>query len=96
MILRFADPKTEEMFRTGSYPGWDEGLCRVARRKLDLLNVARKVTDLKAPPGNKLHPLKKKRKGHSAIWINGKYRICFRFEGVNAVDVEIVDYHDED
>ena len=69
------------------------GLCRTAVRKLDQLNQARKVEDMSTPPGNHLHPLKGDRKGQWAVRINDKYRLCFRFVGENAVEVEITDYH---
>lgn len=65
-----------------------------ALRKLRLLNRARSLDDLRNPPGNGLHPLKRDRAGQHAIWINDQWRICFVFKDGNAYDVEIVDYHD--
>ncbi len=60
-----------------------------------MLDAAKRLDDLKAPPGNKLHPLLKKRTGQHAIWINDKYRVCFTWKDGDAYDVEITDYHDD-
>lgn len=64
-----------------------------ARRKLDLLNAAEAVQDLKVPPGNHLEALKGDRAGQYSIRVNSQWRICFSFEEGKAYDVEIVDYH---
>ena len=66
---------------------------RVALRKLRQLQVAEKLSDLKVPPGNRLEPLKGKRKGQHSIRINDQFRLCFRWTAAGAVNVEIVDYH---
>jgi toxin HigB-1 len=55
--------------------------------------TANALADLKAPPGNKLHPLEGDRKGQHAIWINDKYRVCFVWSDDGPTDVEIADYH---
>ena len=62
--------------------------------KLRMLNRAKNLDDLRNPPSNRLHELKKGRAGQHAIWISAKWRLCFRFKDGNAYDVEIVDYHD--
>ena len=62
-------------------------------RKLDYVNAAKSLTDLKIPPGNRLEALKGGYKGKYSIRIKDRYRIVFRFEGSNAYDVEIIDYH---
>lgn len=51
------------------------------------------LRDLRVPPNNKLHALKADRAGQHAIWINDQYRLCFRWEGHDAYEVEITDYH---
>ena len=66
---------------------------RMARRKLLLLHQARRLDDLRAPPGNRLEALKGDRAGKHSTRINDQWRICFRWQGENASDVEIVDYH---
>ena len=70
-----------------------ELLWPIAQRELDQLNRAVQLKDLKAPPGNRLEPLKGDRKGQASIRINQRYRICFRWENRDAYEVEIVDYH---
>ncbi len=65
----------------------------VALRKLAMLNRAEKLADLRIPPNNKLEQLKRDRVGQWSIRINDQWRVCFRFEGGHAYDVEIVDYH---
>ena len=66
---------------------------RVARRKLDLLNQAAALADLRAPPNNRLEKLKGDREGQYSIRINDQWRVCFRWTESGAEDVEIVDYH---
>lgn len=65
----------------------------VARRKLEQLNQADRLDDLRIPSGNHLEALRGNRRGQYSIRINDQFRVCFRW-GVNgAEDVEIVDYH---
>jgi len=65
----------------------------VARRKLEQLEWAERIEDLRIPPQNRLEALKGSRKGQWSIRINDQWRVCFRFEAGQALDVEIVDYH---
>jgi len=65
----------------------------VALRKLQQLDIARKLDDLRVPPGNRLEPLKGNRRGQYSIRINDKYRLCFVWADNGAEEVEIVDYH---
>ncbi|MGY6708759.1 MAG: type II toxin-antitoxin system RelE/ParE family toxin [Rhizobiaceae bacterium] len=66
---------------------------KVANRKLVQINSARQLSDLHAPPGNRLEKLSGNREGQHSIRVNDQWRICFRwFEG-DAHEVEIVDYH---
>jgi proteic killer suppression protein len=64
-----------------------------ARRRLAALNAATSLEDLRAIRSNDLHPLTADRKGQWAIRVNMQWRICFRWDGGDAFDVEIVDYH---
>ena len=57
------------------------------------LEISTRLDDLRIPPGNRLETLKGDRSGQYSIRINDQYRICFKFAGGNASDVEIVDYH---
>jgi len=69
------------------------GIESVARRKLELLDMAGRLDDLRVPPGNRLEALKGSRKGQYSIRINGQWRVCFVWSGTDAESVEIVDYH---
>ena len=64
-----------------------------ARRKLDQLNQAEDLNDLRMPPGNRLESLKSERKGQHSVRINDKYRVCFVWTPDGPDCVEIVDYH---
>ena len=64
-----------------------------AFRKLRQLNAARSLQDLKEPPSNHLEVLKGIRKGRISIRINNQWRLCFVWDGNNATEVEIIDYH---
>jgi proteic killer suppression protein len=65
----------------------------VARRKLRQLQIAGRLDDLRVPPGNRLEALKGSRAGQHSIRVNDQFRVCFRWTGAGAEDVEIVDYH---
>ena len=58
-----------------------------------MLDIARRIEDLRIPPANRLEALKGDRRGEFSIRVNDQWRLCFRFEDGNAYDVEIVDYH---
>jgi len=66
---------------------------RPALRKLKQLDLARRIEDLRVPPANRLEQLKGDRAGQWSICVNDQFRICFRWTGADAKDVEIVDYH---
>jgi proteic killer suppression protein len=70
-----------------------EQLWAVARRKLDLINAATQLVDLRFPPGNRLEALKGSRSGQHSIRVNEQYRVCFTWTDAGAVDVEVIDYH---
>ena len=72
-----------------------EAIERIARRRLDALDSATMLLDLRSPPGNRLEALKGDRIGQQSIRVNDHWRICFRWreEDAAAEDVEIVDYH---
>jgi proteic killer suppression protein len=93
MIRSFVCHETERLFSDESSRRLPPSIQRVARRKLLLLNQARHVQDLRAPPGNRLEALKGDRAGQNSIRINDQWRLCFRWQGEDAFEVEIVDYH---
>lgn len=92
MIKSFSCKNTEKLFSDISVRKF-QSFERVARRKLLMIHGAERLDDLKSPPGNKLEALKGDRKGQYSIRINDQFRICFRWIGNQAIDVEIVDYH---
>jgi proteic killer suppression protein len=93
MLRSFRDVDTEDLFH-GQNPRRIPPEVRArARRKLDLINAAAAVQDLRVPPGNNLEALYGNRKGQHSIRINDQWRICFRFSAGDALEVEIVDYH---
>ncbi|MHB8881315.1 MAG: type II toxin-antitoxin system RelE/ParE family toxin [Thermodesulfovibrionales bacterium] len=92
MIASFACRDTERLYN-GKRIARFAAVEAAAMRKLAVLNVAGRIEDLRVPPGNRLEALKGKRTGQWSIRINDQWRLCFRFEGGNALDVEIVDYH---
>ena len=65
----------------------------VALRMLRQLEIAERLDDLRVPPGNRLEALKGDRAGQHSIRVNEQFRVCFRWAGSGAEDVEIVDYH---
>jgi proteic killer suppression protein len=98
MIRSFANSGTEDVFdgvsSKGSRQTCPTRLWRIARRKLDQVNQAQRLDDLRAPPANRLEPLRGDRRGQHSIRINDQYRLCFRWTNHGPEDVEIVDYHD--
>jgi toxin HigB-1 len=92
MIRSFRDSRVAALFGDRAVPQF-RAIERVARRKLLYLHQARRLEDLRVPPGNRLEALKGDRAGQHSIRINDQWRICFRWTGDHAEDVEIVDYH---
>ncbi|HJW74670.1 MAG: plasmid maintenance system killer [Deltaproteobacteria bacterium RBG_16_71_12] len=93
MIRSFADSDTEELFHGGNPRRVPPDIRVRARRKLDQVNAAASLNDLRVPPGNMLEALHGDRKGQYSIRVNEQWRVCFRFEAGEALDVEVVDYH---
>ncbi|MDR2715058.1 MAG: type II toxin-antitoxin system RelE/ParE family toxin [Coriobacteriales bacterium] len=96
MIISFADKTTENLFhgRTSSKTQrFSADTQKAALRKLDILNAAPTLLDLRSPPGNRLESLKGDLKGKYSIRINDQWRLVFRFTNSNAYDVQILDYH---
>ena len=96
MIVSFGDRATEDLYhnrptsRARRVPQDIVGLSLV---KLDMINGAAAVLDLTSPPGNRLEALKGDLKGFHSIRVNDQWRIVFRWEGNNAHDVRLMDYH---
>ena len=92
MIKSFKDADTETLFRLGRVRRF-VNIERPALRKLKQLDLARRIEDMRAPPANRLEKLSGDRAGQWSVRINDQFRVCFRWTGGGAEDVEIVDYH---
>jgi len=93
MIKSFRDRDTERLFQRKHIRRLPPRLHRGALKKLLILDAAERLEDLRLPPGNRLEKLNGDRAGQHSIRINDQWRICFRWRGGNAYDVEIADYH---
>lgn len=93
VILSFKDSDTEKVFRRDYVKRFSREVQRAALRRLLILDAADKLDDLLIPPGNRLERLSGDRKGQNSIRINDQWRICFRWTGSDAEEVEITDYH---
>lgn len=90
-ILTFKCADTETLFKLGRVARF-VNFERPALRKLKQLDLATRIDDMRAPPGNRLEALKGARAGQWSVRINDQFRLCFRWAD-GAQDVEIVDYH---
>lgn len=93
VIKTFADRHTQELYTTGKSKRFPPDIAKRAARKLEYVDLATRLEDLKVPPGNRLHELERDRAGQHSISVNDQWRICFRFADGDAYDVEITDYH---
>lgn len=93
MIKSFADKETERIFNRQFSRKLPPTIQPPARRKLEVLEAADILQDLRLPPSNHLEKLVGKRQGQHSIRINDQWRICFVWRGNDAFNVEIVDYH---
>jgi len=93
MILTFKCRDTERIWDMESVRRWPPEVQRAARRKLAMIDAAQAVQDLRVPPGNRLEALKGDRAGQYSVRVNDQFRICFVWNGRDAEDVELVDYH---
>ena len=92
MIRSFADKKTESLFRDERVKEF-QSIARPAKRKLEMLDAASRLDDLRAPPGNRLEALSGDLAGFHSIRINDQWRLIFVWRDDGAYEVEIVDYH---
>ena len=96
MIRSFGDKGTRDLFhgvRSREARKFPPDMVRVALRKLDVINTAYELKDLRSSPGNRLKPLKGKLKGFHSIRINDQWRIIFRWDAGDVFEVRITDYH---
>lgn len=97
MIQSFRNRGTEDLFDGASTKAarktLPQTLWDVAYRKLDHLQRAEVLEDLRRPPGNRLEALRGARRGQHSIRINQQYRVCFTWTPQGPEDVEVTDYH---
>lgn len=96
MIVSFGDPSTRALFDgfpKKAFKSIPPDIHTVANRKLDMLNAAAALDDMKSPPGNRLEALKDDLVGYHSIRVNDQWRIVFRWQGSDAFEVQIIDYH---
>ena len=97
MICSFSDPGTDDIFNARDSKRARRScpvvLWAVARRKLELLDSAGALVDLRVPPANRLEALKGDRRGQHSIRVNDQYRVCFVWTELGPAAVEIIDYH---
>ena len=93
MIRGFRDRETEAIWQGRFSRRLPQDIQRLARRKLRMLDAAINLRALMVPPSNRLEALQSDRRGQWSIRINAQWRICFHWEGADAHEVEIVDYH---
>jgi len=93
MIKTFADRHSQELYIKGKSKRIAPDIIKRAVRRLEYIDLATCLEDLKVPPSNRLHALKRDRKGQYSISINDQWRICFKFVDGDAYEVEVTDYH---
>lgn len=93
MIKSFACKETKRVWDGIQSTRFPRDMQERALIKLRLIDAAISLSDLKAPPGNKLEILRGDRRGQMSVRINLQWRICFRWDHGEVYDVEIVDYH---
>jgi len=94
-IRSFASRGVEVFFKTGKVSrraGW-ASVAKVVARKLDMLDYAARLVDLRAPPANRLEALKGDHAGLYSIRVNDQWRIVFRWTPAGPTAVDVVDYH---
>ena len=96
MIVSFGDKATEALYHgrpSRQARQLPPDVVRVALRRLDMINAAHTLGDLRSPPGNRLEALKGDRAGRWSMRVNDQYRVTFRFEDGHAYEVSCEDYH---
>lgn len=93
MIRSFADKETEKLFNRQFSRKLPPEIQRTARYKLEILDAAERLDDLRVPPANRLEKLSGDRAGQYSIRVNKQWRVCFEWRDNGPYEVEIVDYH---
>jgi proteic killer suppression protein len=93
VISPFSAKPTEALWQGHRPPELPPSIHKTALRKLTQLEASSSLDELRIPPGNRLEALKGDRAGQHSIRVNDKYRVCFRWDGQDAHEVEVTDYH---
>lgn len=93
MIQQFASKETEKLFNRQSSRKLPQSIQRIARRKLEILDAAESLQDLRIPPSNHVEKLSGNRAHQHSIRLNKQWRICFAWRDGHCYEVEITDYH---
>jgi proteic killer suppression protein len=93
VIKTFKNDDTLKIYQRQRSRKFPSDIQQVALRRLRMINNSVSVNDLRVPPANHLEKLKGNRAGQWSIRINDQWRICFKWQGTDAYDVEIMDYH---
>lgn len=93
MIQGWKGKVAKEVFEGRSPKGFPSDLFKVTRRRLQQLDAAAQIEDMKTPPGNRLHKLAGDREGQWSISVNDQFRICFKWTEQGPDEVEFTDYH---
>lgn len=93
MIVSFGDADTADLYHQGSHRRFPADIQRAAIRKMDMLEAATRLDDLRAPPANRLEALKADRLGWHSIRVNDRWRLVFRWIDGGVHDVTLMDYH---
>jgi proteic killer suppression protein len=93
MIVSFGDKTTQKIWDGEWVKGFSTDIQEIARRKLRMLNNSFDIKDLMIPPSNRLEKLKGNLKDFYSIRVNNQWRIIFKWENGNALNVELIDYH---
>jgi len=93
VIKNFKDAETQKIYQRQRSRKLPADIQQVALRKLRMINNSISINDLRILPANRLEKLSGNRAGQWSIRINDQWRVCFRWEGSDAFDVEITDYH---
>ena len=92
MIVVFRHKGLQKLYEGRTSKGVSPNHVKKLNRILSVLDQAEGLHNMDLP-GFRIHPLKGERKDHYAVWVSGNWRVTFRFEGVNATDVDYIDYH---
>jgi len=93
VIKTFKSDETQKIYQRQRSRKLPSDIQQIALRKLRMINNSASINDLRVPPANHLEKLSGNRAGQWSIRINDQWRVCFRWEGSDAYDVEIADYH---